>query len=232
MQVRVQVVNKEIYLIKHRLWRKEGEKPRLWSHQVCYVAEPRFVGDVKPHLHQLLSLGRFQKLKTLRLDCPELIVAKESSSLGRCLQLLQTVVAQCPELRKLTLSLEVIGDDWRGRVPKELVQVGAILTKFEEVDLTFCQVDHKEELAGEKNSKAMLGAVLKAVPGSRLKKLNLLLEKDQDKVAVHLKIGGQLLNALGGLRRAGVQVNIKARDSKNVLQEASQTISDESQAVN
>ena len=231
MQVRVQVVNKEIYLIKHRLWRKEGEKPSFWS-QLTYVAEPRFVGDVKPHLHQLLSLGRFQKLKTLRLDCPELIVAKESSSLGRCCQLLQTVVAQCPELRKLTLSLEVIGDDWRGRVPKELVQVGAILTKFEEVDLTFCQVDHKEELAGEKNSKAMLGAVLKSVPGSRLKKLNLLLEKDQDKVAVHLKIGGQLLNALVGLRRAGVQVNIKARDSKNVLQEASQTISDESQAVN
>ena len=70
MQVRVQVANKEIYLIKYRLWRKEGEKPSFWSqtptHQISYVAEPRFLGDVKPHLHQLLSLGRFQKLKTLR----------------------------------------------------------------------------------------------------------------------------------------------------------------------
>ena len=74
--------------------------------------------------------------------------------------------------------------------------------------------------------------MLKAVPGSRLKKLNLLLEKDQDKVAVHLKIGGQLLNALVGLRSAGVRVNIKARDNKNVLQEASHTISDESLAAN
>ena len=42
LQVRVQVVNKEIYLIKHRLWRKEGEKPSFWSqtptHQIRYVA--------------------------------------------------------------------------------------------------------------------------------------------------------------------------------------------------
>ena len=42
LQVRVQVVNKQIYLIKHRLWRKEGEKPSFWSqtptHQIRYVA--------------------------------------------------------------------------------------------------------------------------------------------------------------------------------------------------
>ena len=72
MQVSIQVFNYKIYLMKHRWWREVGET--LWS-KLFFVAEPRFVGDVKPHLHQLLSFTRFRRLRFLRLDFPELIVA-------------------------------------------------------------------------------------------------------------------------------------------------------------
>ena len=215
MQVKVQVLNFEIYLIKHRWWREAGET--LWS-ELFFVAEPRYVGDVKPHLHQLLSYTRFRRLRFLRLDCPELIVAKESVSLSRCLSLLQTVVASCPAtLRKLTLGFEVIHDGWEAKAPEELVQIGAILVNFEEVDLKLNVIDLRTTKTFDKNSKIIIEAVLKALPevGSKLKILTLYGDEVQDKVVVEL--GGLQQDALEGLRNAGVKVNIKARDNKTLL---------------
>ena len=189
----------------------------LWS-KLFFVAEPRFVGDVRPHLHQLLSFTRFRRLRFLHLDCPELIVAKESVSLSRCLSLLQTVVASCPAtLRKLTLGIEVINDDWDLKAPEELVQIGAILVNFEEVDLKLNVIDLRTTKTFDKNSKVIIEAALKALPevGSKLKILTLFGDEVQDKVVVEL--GGLQQDALDGLRKAGVKVNIKARDNKTLL---------------
>ena len=188
----------------------------MWS-ELFFVAEPRFVGDVKPHLHQLLSFTRFRRLRFLRLDCPQLIIAKESVSLSRCLRLLQTVVASCPSLRKLTLGFEVIDDGWEAQAPEELLQIGANLVKFEEVDLKLNVIDLRTTKTFDKNSKIIIEAVLKALPevGSKLKILTLYGDEVQDKVVVEL--GGREQDALDGLRKAGVKVNIKARDNKTLL---------------
>ena len=174
MQVRVQVLNNQIYLIKHRWWREVGERPPLWC-DLWYVAEPRFVGDVKPHLRQLLFLERFRKLQFLHLDCPELIVARESVSLSRCLSLLHTVVAHCRMLRKLTLRIEVIGNGWRRVAPEKLEQVGTLLVKFGEVDLVVDDSTGDLMFARANNAKAIMRGILKALPaaGSRLKILTL-----------------------------------------------------------
>ena len=189
----------------------------MWS-KLFFVAEPRFVGDVKPDLHQLLSFSRFRRLRSLRLDCPELIIAKESVSLSRCVRLLQTVVASRPaSLRKLTLGFEVIDDGWGFQAPEELLQIGAILVNFEEVDLKLNVIDLRAAKTFDKNSKVIIEAVLKALPevGSKLKILTLYGDEVQDKVVVEL--GGREQDALDGLRKAGVKVNIKARDNKTLL---------------
>ena len=127
-------------------------------------------------------------------------------------------MASCPaSLRKLTLGFEVIDDGWGFQPPQELVQIGAILVKFEEVDLKLNVIDMKTSQNFDKNSKVIIEAVLKALPevGSKLKILTLYGDEVQDKVVVEL--GGLQQDALDGLRKAGVKVNIKARDNKTLL---------------
>ena len=122
-----------------------------------------------------------------------------------------------PSLKKLTLGFEVIDDGWGLQAPEELLQIGAILVNFEEVDLKLNVIDLRTTKTFDKNSKVIIEAVLKALPevSSKLKILTLYGDEVQDKVVVEL--GGLQQDALDGLRNAGVKVNIKARDNKTLL---------------
>ena len=114
------------------------------------------------------------------------------------------------------MGIEVINDDWELQAPEELLQIGAILVNFEEVDLKLNVIDLRTTKTFDKNSKAIIEAVLKALPevGSKLKILTLYGDEVRDKVVVEL--GGLQQDPLEGLRNAGVKVNIKARGNKTL----------------